>query len=80
MSGENTGIIDNPLFATYSGDTMDKVADIMGMCRKPGESDEELRTRVTEEMQRLDSLSFNTGYPHDLFPLQATKKFEEFKG
>ena len=66
MSGENTEIIADPLCAPYSGDTLDKVADIMGMCRKPGESDEGLRERVIDKLRQLDS--FDPGYPPDLFP------------
>lgn len=65
MSGENTEIT-NPLYTTYNGDTLDKVADIMGMCRKPGESDEELRERAIDKLRQLDS--FDPGYPPDLFP------------
>ena len=71
MSGENTGSIDSPMFAAYSGDTMDKVADIMGMYRKPGERDEELRARVIDKFRQLDS--FDPGYPPDLFPFKSLR-------
>lgn len=71
MSGENTEIT-NPLCTTYNGDTLDKVADIMGMCRKPGESDEKLRERAIDKLRQLDS--FDPGYPPDLFPGARTIK------
>lgn len=53
------------------GATLDKVVEIAGiMPRKPGESDEELRARVIEEMRRLDSLACDPGPPPDLFPFK----------
>lgn len=53
------------------GATLDKVAEIAGaMPRKLGESDEELRERITEEMQRLESLAIDPGPPPDLFPFK----------
>lgn len=56
------------------GATLDKVVEIAGiMHRKPGESDEELRARVIEEMQRLDSLSMDPGPPPDLFPFKSLR-------
>lgn len=54
------------------GATLDKVVEIAGiMPRKPGESDDELRARVIEEMRRLDSLSIDPGPPPDLFPFKS---------
>ena len=63
------------LYPDYScGATLDKVVEIAGiMPRKPGESDDELRARVIEEMRRLDSLSIDPGPPPNLLHFKSLR-------